>query len=121
MAAVLADGVTIIDLCTMLVQMGARVDGIGSPTLEVTGVDELHGTEHVTVSDRVVAGTWAFGAVATQGDVTIRNADGAHLSMALDTLSRAGADITTLPNGFRVVMDGRPKAVDVSTLPYPGF
>jgi UDP-N-acetylglucosamine 1-carboxyvinyltransferase len=131
MAAVLADGVTvidnaarepeIIDLCTMLVQMGARVDGIGSPTLEVTGVDELHGTEHVTVPDRVVAGTWAFGAVATQGDVTIRNAQAGHLAMALDTLTRAGAEVEQLSDGFRVVMDGRPRAVDVSTLPYPGF
>ena len=131
MAAVLADGVTvvdnaarepeIVDLCRMLVQMGARIDGIGSPTIEVTGVDGLHGTEHTTVSDRVVAGTWAFGAAATLGDVTIRNADAGHLTMALDTLTRAGADVQVLPDGFRVVTERRPRGVDVSTLPYPGF
>jgi UDP-N-acetylglucosamine 1-carboxyvinyltransferase len=131
MAAVLADGVTVIDnaarepelsdLCQMLTQMGAQIDGIGSSTLEVTGVGSLHGTEHVTVPDRVVAGTWAFGAVATRGDVTIRNAVAVHLEMALDTLTRAGATVELLEDGFRVVMDGRPRAVDVSTLPYPGF
>jgi UDP-N-acetylglucosamine 1-carboxyvinyltransferase len=131
MAAVLAEGTTVIDnaarepeivdLCRMLVDMGASVSGIGSSTLEVVGVEELHGVDHSTVSDRVVAGTWAFGAVATQGDVTIRNANAAHLEMALDTLTQAGADVTVLDDGFRVVMDGRPKAVDVSTLPYPGF
>jgi UDP-N-acetylglucosamine 1-carboxyvinyltransferase len=131
MAAVLADGVTVIDnaarepelgdLCRMLIQMGAKIDGVGTSTLEITGVDGLHGTEHVTVPDRVVAGTWAFGAVATQGDVTIRNADADHLEMALDTLTRAGATVDVLADGFRVAIERRPRAVDVSTLPYPGF
>ena len=131
MAAVLADGVTVIDnaarepeitdLCQMLVQMGAVIEGIGSSTLTVTGVAGLRPTEHVTVPDRVVAGTWAYGAAATQGEVVIRNADARHLEMALDTLTQAGADVEVLADGFRVAMHGRPRAVDVSTLPYPGF
>jgi UDP-N-acetylglucosamine 1-carboxyvinyltransferase len=131
MAAVLADGVTVldnaarepdvVDLCTMLVQMGARIDGVGTSTLEITGVAGLHPTEHVTVPDRVVAGTWAYGAVATQGDVTVRNAEPRHLEIPLETLAAAGADVELLADGFRIRMDDRPRAVDVATLPYPGF
>jgi UDP-N-acetylglucosamine 1-carboxyvinyltransferase len=131
MAAVLADGVTVldnaarepdvVDICTMLVQMGARIDGIGTSTLEITGVAGLHPTDHTTVPDRVVAGTWAYGAVATQGDVTVRNAEPKHLEIPLETLAAAGADIEVLPDGFRVRMDRRAQAHDVATLPYPGF
>ncbi|MCL2781967.1 MAG: UDP-N-acetylglucosamine 1-carboxyvinyltransferase, partial [Actinomycetia bacterium] len=79
-AAVRADGVTvldnaarepeIVDLCQMLVKMGARIDGIGTSTLEITGVDELAPVTHTAVADRIVAGTWAFAAAATRGDVT---------------------------------------------------
>jgi UDP-N-acetylglucosamine 1-carboxyvinyltransferase len=131
MAAVLATGTTIIenaarepeivDLCLMLEAMGARIEGAGSSTLTVHGVDALSPADHVTVPDRVVAGTWAFAAVATQGDVTIRGARADHLEIALDTLVSAGASIDTFDDGFRVQMDRRPTAVDVVTLPYPGF
>lgn len=131
MAAVLADGVTVldnaarepdvVDICTMLVQMGARIDGIGTSTLEITGVDGLHPTDHVTVPDRVVAGTWAYGAVATLGDVTVRNAEPRHLEIPLETLVAAGAEVDVLSDGFRVRMETRAKAHDVATLPYPGF
>jgi UDP-N-acetylglucosamine 1-carboxyvinyltransferase len=131
MAAVLADGQTvidnaarepeIIDICAMLQQMGAKVDGVGTSTLVIDGVDSLSPVEHATVPDRIVAGTWAVAAAMTRGDITVRNARADHLSLALEKLSVCGADVTVLPDGFRVVMDRRPKAVDIVTLPYPGF
>ena len=131
MAAVLARGTTVIDnaarepeivdLCRLLVGMGARIDGIGSSTLEITGVDGLHGTAHDAVPDRIVAGTWALAAVATRGDVTVHGADVGHLRIALDKVAQAGGAIEERADGFRVVMDGRPKSFDVVTLPYPGL
>ncbi|MDT4901112.1 MAG: UDP-N-acetylglucosamine 1-carboxyvinyltransferase, partial [Pseudonocardiales bacterium] len=130
-AAVLAKGTTVIDnaarepeivdLCRMLVAMGARIDGIGSSTLEITGVEELQPTNHDAVADRIVAGTWALAAVATQGDVTVRGANAAHLEIALDKVMQAGGEVEVLADGFRVVMDRRPKSFDVVTLPYPGL
>jgi UDP-N-acetylglucosamine 1-carboxyvinyltransferase len=130
-AAVLAKGTTVIDnaarepeivdLCRMLVAMGARIDGIGSSTLEITGVEELQPTSHHAVSDRIVAGTWALAALATRGDITVRGADAAHLEIALDKIASAGADVEARADGFRVSIDRRPKSFDVVTLPYPGF
>jgi UDP-N-acetylglucosamine 1-carboxyvinyltransferase len=131
MAAVLAEGRTeidnaarepeIVDLCEMLQQMGAQIDGAGSSTLVVDGVDRLVPVSHVTVADRIVAGTWAMAATMTQGDVTVRNADPSHLEIALDKLVTAGAAIDRTGDGFRVIMDRRPTAVDAVTLPFPGF
>ena len=77
--------------------------------------------EHATVPDRIVAGTWAVAAVMTRGDVTVRGGRPEHLEIALDKLVQAGADVDASPSGFRVVMDRRPRAVDVVTLPYPGL
>jgi UDP-N-acetylglucosamine 1-carboxyvinyltransferase len=131
MAAVLARGETVIDnaarepeivdICTMLQRMGARVDGVGTSTLTIEGVERLTPVEHSTVPDRIVAGTWAVAAAMTRGDVTIRHADADHLSIALEKLVTAGAQVASVDDGFRVVMDRRPKAVDIVTLPYPGF
>ena len=131
MAAVLAEGTTVIDnvarepeivdICQMLTEMGARIEGIGSSTLTVTGVELLEPVTHRTVSDRIVAGTWAVAAVITGGDITVRNANPEHLRIALDKLSTAGAEVSSTDDGFRVVMRERPKAVDIVTLPYPGF
>ena len=130
-AAVLAKGTTVIDnaarepeivdLCNMLVSMGAQIHGIGSSTLEVTGVEELHPTSHDAVSDRIVAGTWAMAAVATRGDVTVLGGHAEHLEIALDKLVRAGAEVDVRADGFRVSIDDRPKSFDVVTLPYPGL
>jgi UDP-N-acetylglucosamine 1-carboxyvinyltransferase len=89
--------------------------------LEIHGVDELRPTVHATVPDRIVAGTWAFAAAMTRGEVTVHNARPEHLEIALDKLTRAGAAVDTVADGFRVAMDRRPVAVDVVTLPYPGF
>ncbi len=131
MAAVLASGVTVIDnaarepeivdICQMLAEMGAHIDGIGTSTLTVTGVERLQPVSHRTVSDRIVAGTWAVAAAITGGDITVRNANPDHLRIALDKLATAGAEVTMTDDGFRVVMSERPKAVDIVTLPYPGF
>ncbi len=130
-ASVLAKGVTVIDnaprepeivdLCNMLVAMGAAIDGIGSATLEITGVDALYPTTHQTVPDRIVSGTWAVAAAITQGDIFVRNGRAGHLEIALDKLVTAGAKVDVGSDGFRVTMDDRAKSVDVVTLPYPGF
>jgi len=131
MAAVLAKGTTeidnaarepeIVDICAMLTQMGAQISGAGTSTLVVEGVDELRPVEHRTVGDRIVAGTWAFGAAMTRGDVTVHGVPPAFLEIALDKLVTAGATVRHEPDGFRVTMDRRPTAVDVVTLPFPGF
>ncbi len=133
MAAVLAKGTTVIDnaarepeivdIATMLTAMGAQIAGAGTSTIEIEGVPALHPVEHRPLPDRIVAGTWAIGAVMTQGDVTVRGAQWRHLEITLDKLVTAGATVEPLLDGpgFRVAMDRRPRAVDVVTLPYPGF
>ncbi|MGK5440985.1 UDP-N-acetylglucosamine 1-carboxyvinyltransferase [Micromonospora sp. URMC 105] len=131
MAAVLARGVTVIDnaarepeivdICTMANQMGAQISGAGTSTLRIVGVPELRPVRHATVGDRIVAGTWAFGAAMTRGDVTVTGVDPAYLEVALDKLVSAGALVETRGDAFRVRADDRPAAVDVVTLPYPGF
>ena len=130
-AAVLADGVTIldnaarepeiVDLCEMLSSMGARIEGAGSNTLTITGVERLNPTTHDVVGDRIVAGTWAYAAAITRGDITVGGIPPRHLHLPLEKLKLAGAIIETYENGFRVRMDGRPRAVDFQTLPFPGF
>ena len=131
MAAVTARGRTVIDnaarepeivdICTMLVEMGASIGSIGSSTLEIEGVAGLVPVEHATVADRIVAGTWAVAAAMTRGDITVRRAHPEHLEIALDKLATAGATVTSLDDGFRVEMQERPRAIDIVTLPYPGF
>ena len=131
MAAVLAKGTTtidnaarepeIVDLCQMLVAMGAQIDGIGTSTLEIDGVDTLRPTSHQVVPDRIVAGTWAFAAAMTQGEIRVHGVGHEHLEIALDKLTQAGASVTTYDDGFAVAGSSRPQAVDVVTLPYPGF
>lgn len=131
MAAVLADGTTVIDnaarepeivdLCAMLQQMGAKIDGTGSSTLTVHGVTAMSPTTHRVIGDRIVGATWAFAAVMTRGEVTVRGVDHHHLDLVLDKLRSAGATTDIGADGFTVAMSGRPKAVDFVTLPYPGF
>ena len=131
LAAVLADGVTVIDnaarepeivdICEMLIAMGSKISGAGTSTIEVTGVKELHPVTHATVPDRIVAGTWAVAAAITQGDIMIRGAQASDLELPLSKLRDAGAQIEVHDDGFRVTMTKRPTSVDVVTLPYPGF
>ncbi|MBW3562637.1 MAG: UDP-N-acetylglucosamine 1-carboxyvinyltransferase [Actinobacteria bacterium] len=130
LAAVLADGQTVIenaarepeiqDLCGMLISMGAQIHGVGTPTLTIEGVDELRSVAHDTVPDRIEAGTFAFAAAVTGGDVTIRHARPGHLTLPLTKLQAIGAHIEELDDAIRVKSDGL-EAVDVVTLPYPGF
>ncbi len=131
MAAVLARGTTVIDnaarepeiadLCAMLTAMGARIEGAGTSTITVDGVEGLTPVTFTTVPDRIVAGTWAIGAVMTRGDVVIEGAVAGHLRVVLDKLADAGATVEVRPDGLRVAMTDRPKGVDVVTLPFPGF
>ncbi|HEY2043727.1 MAG TPA: UDP-N-acetylglucosamine 1-carboxyvinyltransferase, partial [Jatrophihabitans sp.] len=99
----------IVDLCQMLVAMGAQIDGIGTSTLEITGVDSLQPTTHTAVADRIVAGTWAMAAAMTRGDVTVQGANAAHLEIALDKLTGSGATVDVLADGFRVACADRPR------------
>ena len=131
MAAVLAEGETVIDnaarepdivdLCTMLVQMGARIEGAGSSVLTVQGVKSLSPTTHRVIGDRIVAATWGIAAAMTTGDVRVTGVNPKHLALVLDKLRSAGARISYEPNGFRVVQAERPRAVNFATLPFPGF
>jgi UDP-N-acetylglucosamine 1-carboxyvinyltransferase len=130
-AAVLAKGVTtidnaarepdLVDLGEFLIGMGAKIDGLGSPTITITGVEKLTPTDHTTIPDRIISGTWAFAAAMTQGDITIHGGRADHMEVMLEKLASAGAIITSTHDGFRVQMSHRPKAIDVATLPYPGF
>ena len=130
-AAVLAQGVTtienaarepdLVDLGEFLISMGAKIAGLGSPVITITGVKELSPTHHVTVTDRIIAGTWAFAAAMTQGDITIHGARADHMEVMLEKLTSAGAIVTSTADGVRVKMEQRPTSVDVATLPYPGF
>ncbi|MCA2213563.1 UDP-N-acetylglucosamine 1-carboxyvinyltransferase [Jidongwangia harbinensis] len=131
MAAVLAKGVTeidnaarepeIVDICQMLNAMGARISGAGTSILEIEGVDALRPVRHTTVGDRIVAGTWAFATAMTRGEVTVHGVRPEFLDIALDKLVQAGAVVDPGEQHFRVRMDDRPKAVDIVTLPFPGF
>jgi UDP-N-acetylglucosamine 1-carboxyvinyltransferase len=130
-AAVLAQGVTtidnaarepdLVDLGEFLIGMGAQIEGLGSPTITITGVKELKSTDHTTITDRIIAGTWAFAAAMTQGDITIHGGREDHMEVMLEKLTSAGAIITSTQDGIRVQMNQRPRAIDVATLPYPGF
>ncbi|CAN1492647.1 MurA UDP-N-acetylglucosamine enolpyruvyl transferase [Candidatus Nanopelagicaceae bacterium] len=130
-AAVLARGVTtidnaarepdLVDLGEFLIGMGAQIDGLGSPLITITGVKELRPTDHTTITDRIIAGTWAFAAAMTQGDITIHGGRADHMEVMLEKLTHAGAIVTSTQDGIRVQMNQRPRAIDVATLPYPGF
>ncbi len=130
-AAVLAQGVTtidnaarepdLVDLGEFLIGMGAQIEGLGSPLITITGVKELKPTDHTTITDRIIAGTWAFAAAMTQRDITIQGGRADHMEVMLEKLTSAGAIITSTQDGIRVQMNQRPRAIDVATLPYPGF
>ena len=131
MAAVTAQGESIIenaarepeivDICMMLVGMGADISGIGSSTLTISGVNSLKPVSHRVVSDRIVAGTWAVAAVMTQGDLTISGVSPQYLALPLEKLQTAGALVESGGDTIRVRMNERAQCVDVVTLPYPGF
>lgn len=112
----------IADIAAMLLEMGARISGAGTSVIEIEGVDELRPVDHAVVPDRIAAGTWAFAAAATRGDVEVVGGVMDHLSAALEMVESSGSVVTATGRGFRVDSGGRrPTAFDVATLPYPGF
>jgi len=132
MAAVLADGETVLenaarepevtDLANFLVGMGARIEGAGTGTITVQGVEQLGGTDYSVLPDRIETGTYLVAAAMTGGHIKITNTSPDILEAVLIKLSEAGADITTGPNWIEINMHGkRPHCVDVRTAPYPAF
>ena len=131
MAAVLAEGVTVIesaacepevvDLAQFLIAMGAKIQGVGSPRIVVTGVDKLHGAEHEVIPDRIEAATYAIAAAATNGEVTLTDMRCDHLAAVLDKLREAGVRLEARGSSLKILSGGEIKAVDVSTQPYTGF
>ncbi len=131
MAATLAEGVTVlesaacepevVDLANFLIAMGAKIQGIGSPTLTITGVKELHGAEHEVIPDRIEAGTFACAAAATGGEVTLRGARLDHLGAVLDKLREAGVTLDRSSGALTIRGPHHLRPVDVTTMPYSGF
>jgi UDP-N-acetylglucosamine 1-carboxyvinyltransferase len=131
MAATLADGVTILenaarepevsDLANLLVAMGAKIEGIGSDRLVVTGVEALHGAAHAVIADRIETGTFLCAVAAAGGDVLLKSARADLLDAVVDKLRDAGAVLTAGEDWIRVQMSSRPKSVSFRTTEYPGF
>lgn len=131
MAATLAEGVTvlenaakepeIVDLANFLNGMGAIVRGAGTGVIRIEGVEKLKGVTHTVIPDRVEAGTYMAAAAISGGDVYIEGAISDHLGSVIAKLEEMGVTIQPDENGVRVIADRPLKAVDVKTLPYPGF
>jgi UDP-N-acetylglucosamine 1-carboxyvinyltransferase len=131
-AAALADGVTRIvgaacepevsDCAALLNKMGARIRGAGTPEITIEGVTALHGCEHTIIPDRIEAGTFMLAAAITGGQLTLRHANADHLVAFTHLLESCGVLVHDRGNGeILVAADGRPKATDTTTWPYPGF
>ncbi|MEW6744155.1 MAG: UDP-N-acetylglucosamine 1-carboxyvinyltransferase [Planctomycetota bacterium] len=131
MAAVLAEGETVIECAAMepeiedlglaLCKMGARIEGVGTHRLRVRGVDRLAGLDHAVIPDRIEAGTFLIGAAMTRGDVLAIGARVDHLAAVLERLRSVGAEVTRVAEGVRVRGPEKVRCLDVTTLPYPGF
>ncbi len=130
-AAALAKGTTIIenaakepeivDLANFINSMGGRVKGAGTDTIRIEGVDELHGTTHHVIPDRIEAGTFMVAAAITRGDVLIENAVPEHITALIAKLREMGVEIIEEDNGIRVRATNPLKAIDIKTMPHPGF
>lgn len=132
MAAVLATGTTVIrnaarepeigDLCSLLNEMGAEIDGVGTSVLRIDGVDgsSLRPVSHRVVADRVQAATYLAAVGVCGGDVIVQDARAEHMEMLLDRFSEMGMVITPTKDGIHAAASSRLRAVDVATLPYPG-
>lgn len=131
MAATLADGETVLDnaarepevtdLANLLVAMGAKIEGIGSDRLRITGVPSLHGASHSVIADRIETGTFLCAVAAAGGDVVLKKTRADLLDAVTDKLREAGAVITSGEDWLRLQMSGRPRAVSFRTTEYPGF
>ncbi|MGI9030722.1 MAG: UDP-N-acetylglucosamine 1-carboxyvinyltransferase [Ilumatobacteraceae bacterium] len=132
-AAVYADGVTtidnaarepeVVDLCELLVGMGAEIDGIGTSRLVVTGrpPGSLRSADHRTVADRIQAATYLAALAVAGGELTVRHARPEHMQNVLARMGEMGLSVDVVPDGVHAVADGRLRAIDVQTLPYPGI
>lgn len=131
MAAVLADGRTVIenaarepevaDLADCLNAMGARISGAGTPTIVIDGVESLHGAEHRVIADRIEAGSYLCAAAATRGDVLVRGCVPHDLEAVTAKLAEMGADLELGADWIRLSMKSRPRPVKIRTTPHPGF
>lgn len=131
MAASMAEGQTIlenpahepeiIDLANYLNMMGANIRGAGTNVIKIEGVKALKGCDYTIIPDRIEAGTYMVAAAMTRGDVYIENAISEHLKPVIAKLKEAGVQIIEDINGIRVRCDGDIKAIDIKTMPYPGF
>ena len=132
MAAVLADGTTVLenaamepevaDLAHCLIALGAKIEGIGTARLVVEGVERLHGGRHAVLPDRIETGTFLVAAAMSGGRVTVRNARPDTMDAVLHKLTEAGAEISTTDDSITLDMHGkRPKAVNITTAPHPAF
>ena len=132
MAAVLAQGETVIgnaarepevqDLADLLNKMGARIEGAGTSTIRVQGVDRLHGAEHTIIADRIEAGTFLIAGAMTRGDLVIENCVPEHLDALAGKLRQAGAEVSLVDSSaLRVRASSRLRATDITTEEYPGF
>ncbi|GGJ74488.1 UDP-N-acetylglucosamine 1-carboxyvinyltransferase [Anoxybacillus voinovskiensis] len=131
MAAVLAEGTTVIencakepeivDLANFLNKMGAKVRGAGTGTIRIEGVPNLHGAVHTVIPDRIEAGTFMVAAAITGGNVLVQGAVPEHLSSLVAKLEEMGVTIIEEENGLRVIGPEKLKAVDIKTMPHPGF
>jgi UDP-N-acetylglucosamine 1-carboxyvinyltransferase len=131
MAAALADGVTVlenaahepevVDLANCLRAMGAQIVGDGSDTITITGVAKLHSAKHCIMPDRIESGTFLVAALATGGNIVLRNTRADIMENVLEKLTEAGAKIKSAGDTIQLEMNGRPKAVNLRTAPYPAF
>jgi len=130
-AASRADGKTIIenaarepeivDLANFLTVMGANIKGVGTDIIKIEGVDEMHGVEHRIIPDRIEAGTYMIASAITGGDVYVRNVLTEHVKPLIAKMHEMGITVEEDIAGVKVKADEKLKAVDVKTLPYPGF
>jgi UDP-N-acetylglucosamine 1-carboxyvinyltransferase len=131
-AAVLAEGTSvlencaqepeIIDLAQCLLTMGAKIDGIGTSTMTIEGVERLHGGHYQVQADRIETGTFLVAAAMTGGRIVCRRARADYMDSVLQKLVEAGAEISSTADSITLDMGGRrPKAVDITTAPYPAF
>ncbi len=131
MAATLAQGTTVLenaarepeveDLARLLQRMGARIEGAGTSTISIEGVEELTGAQYPIIPDRIEAATLAVAAAITQGNVLIQECIPEHFEAVMAKLREAGATVVAEERGVRVRMATRPQAVDITTAPFPGF
>ncbi|MDR6788158.1 UDP-N-acetylglucosamine 1-carboxyvinyltransferase [Sphingomonas sp. BE138] len=111
----------IVDLCRCLIAMGARIEGVGTGTLEIEGVDELHGATYAVMPDRIEAGSYACAVAATGGALELTNVDAASMGATLDALRQGGVGIEERRGSILVTSEAELKPLSLSTAPYPGF